>query len=125
MRLLYISLGWLFVLLGVIGIVTPILPTTPFLLLAAGCFARGSDRFHAWLTTHPKLGQPIRDWQEGGVIKRPAKIMATLLILVNAAFPLFIIQSIKPPTKIIVGLVVIGVLAFIWSRPSSATTGPA
>ena len=121
MRLLFVTLGWVFVLVGVIGIVTPLLPTTPFLLLATACFARGSDRFHVWLTTHPRLGQPIREWEEGGVIRRPAKVLATILILVNAAFPLFIIQTVKMPVKLVIGIAAIGVLAFIWSRPSQTS----
>lgn len=108
--------------IGVIGIVTPILPTTPFLLLAAGCFAKSSVRFHTWLMTHPKLSQPIIDWQTNGVIRRPAKILATTLIVVNASFPLFIIKAIPDHLRITVLVVISLVLVFIWTRPSLPAT---
>jgi hypothetical protein len=58
MKYIWIGLGWLFVLLGVAGIVLPLLPTTPYLLLAAICFSRGSQRMHDWLVNHPTLGPP-------------------------------------------------------------------
>jgi uncharacterized membrane protein YbaN (DUF454 family) len=122
LRPIYIALGWIFVAIGVIGIVTPILPTTPFLLLAAGCFAKSSVRFHTWLMTHPKLSQPIIDWQTNGVIRRPAKILATCLIVVNVSFPLFFIKTIPDHLKIIILIVISLVLLFIWTRPSSPAT---
>ncbi len=65
MRYLLLAIGWLSVALGVLGIFLPVLPTTPFLLLAAACFARSSPRFHHWLVHHPKLGPWIRDYLSG------------------------------------------------------------
>ena len=120
MRAIYVSLGCLFVLIGAIGIVTPLLPTTPFLLLAAACFARGSDRFHHWLMTHPTLSKPIIDWQRYGVIRTPSKLLAGFFILLNLSFPLLIIKSISMPLKIVVGIVGVAVLVFIFTRPSKA-----
>ena len=64
-RYLLLAIGWLSVALGVIGIFLPVLPTTPFLLLAAACFVRSSRRFYIWLVTHPHLGPWIRDYLEG------------------------------------------------------------
>ncbi|KZY30665.1 MULTISPECIES: YbaN family protein [unclassified Oleiphilus] len=64
-KILIASLGWLCVILGVIGIFLPILPTTPFLLLAAWLFTHSSERFHRWLHEHPKLGPIISVWKSG------------------------------------------------------------
>lgn len=119
MRAVYASLGCLFVLIGAVGIVTPLLPTTPFLLLAAACFARGSDRFHHWLMTHPTLSKPVIDWQKNGVIRRPAKILATIFIGLNLTFPIFIVNSVTTSMKTTLIAVGLLVLAFIWTRPSS------
>ena len=76
MRVVYFCMGWVLVALGVIGAVTPLLPTTIFLIGAAGCFARSSPRLEAWLLDHPTFGKPLRDWRASGAISRPAKIMA-------------------------------------------------
>lgn len=119
MKILFFGFGLFFLMVGVIGVITPLLPTTPFLLIAAACFARSSETFHTWLMTHPKLSPPIHDWQKRGVIRRPAKILATALIVINAVFPLFIIQTLQTPVRIIVAIVMIAVLTFIWSRPDS------
>jgi uncharacterized protein len=76
MRVVYFCMGWVLVALGVIGAVTPLLPTTIFLIGAAGCFARSSPRLEAWLLNHPTFGKTLRDWRSDGAISRPAKMMA-------------------------------------------------
>jgi uncharacterized membrane protein YbaN (DUF454 family) len=76
MRVFYFCLGWVLVALGVLGAVTPLLPTTIFLIGAAGCFARSSPRLEAWLLDHPTFGKTLREWRAEGAISRPAKIMA-------------------------------------------------
>ncbi|NHN36224.1 DUF454 domain-containing protein [Pseudomaricurvus alcaniphilus] len=78
-RYFLISLGWFSVVLGVIGIFLPILPTTPFILLAAWCFARSSDRFHHWLRNHKRLGLIVRSWEDGQGI--PLKVRNRVLLL--------------------------------------------
>lgn len=121
MRIFYSGLGLVFLLIGIIGIITPLLPTTPFLLLAAACFAKGSHRFHQWLMTHPTLSKPIIDWQQNGVIRRPAKYLATLFIAINLAFPLFIIKTVSSPVKLTLVIIALMVLGFIWTRPSRSS----
>jgi len=76
LRWLLLGIGWLSVALGVIGIFLPILPTTPFLLLAAACFVRSSRRVYIWLVTHPRLGPWIRDYLDGEGIPFKAKAWA-------------------------------------------------
>jgi len=76
MRIVYFSLGWVMVALGVIGAVTPLLPTTIFLIIAAACFARSSPRLEAWLLDHPRFGKTLRDWRATGAISRTGKAMA-------------------------------------------------
>lgn len=76
MRSFWLLTGFLFLGLGLLGVVLPVLPTTPFLLLAAGCFAKSSPRLHGWLLSHPTFGPPIRNWQENGAISRQAKRLA-------------------------------------------------
>jgi len=76
MRWLWLGLAYLFLALGIIGVVLPGLPTTPFVLLAAYCAARGSKRLHAWLLSHRLFGPMIRDWQRSGAVSRKAKYWA-------------------------------------------------
>lgn len=75
-RYALLAVGWLSVALGVIGIFLPVLPTTPFLLLAAACFVRSSRRFYNWLVTHPRLGPWFRDYLEGNGVPLKGKIYA-------------------------------------------------
>lgn len=82
LKYLWIGLGWFFVVLGLIGIALPLLPTTPFLLLAAICFSKGSDNIYRWLINHPTLGPPIVNWREKRAITRRSKIVATLSMLI-------------------------------------------
>lgn len=78
-----ITVGWMSVVLGVLGIFLPLLPTTPFLLLAAACFVRSSPRFYNWLVQHPKLGKYIIHYLEGNGIPMRGKIMAITMIWVT------------------------------------------
>lgn len=76
LRSFWLMAGLLVLGLGLLGVVLPVLPTTPFLLLAAACFAKSSPRLHRWLLGHPVFGPPIRNWVENSAITRPAKRLA-------------------------------------------------
>lgn len=116
MRILWVTLGLTCVGLGIIGIAIPLLPTVPFMLLAAYCFARSSERLHNWLLSHPRFGPPIEDWQSRGAINPRVKRIST--VSVAAVFALSLVMGLRP---LILGIqaVVLGcVLIFIWTRPS-------
>ncbi|HEY94694.1 MAG TPA: DUF454 domain-containing protein [Dehalococcoidia bacterium] len=72
--------GTIFVILGIIGIFLPVLPTTPFLLLAAACYFRSSDRFYRWLTNNRILGSYIKNYLEGRGMPMKSKIITLLLL---------------------------------------------
>lgn len=116
MRLALLSLAWVMVGLGIAGIFLPLLPTTPFLLLAVWLFSRSSPRLAKWLMDHPWLGPPLRDWREEGTISRRAKISAILLMSLAL---LYLWVALEPPATVL--LVVAGIMltcgAFIVSRP--------
>jgi uncharacterized membrane protein YbaN (DUF454 family) len=117
-RNFYILLGWQCLGLGFVGIFLPILPTTPFVLLAAFCFSRGSDNLYQWLLRQKSFGPLIHYWCQHGVIRRHVKWTATLLITLLMSYPVFF----SPLAWFIkVGLALIGlcVIGFICSRPSS------
>lgn len=80
MKGLLVACGTLSVALGVIGIFLPLLPTTVFLLLAAACYARSSDRFYLWLVNHRWLGRYIRNHYEGRGMKRRDKVITVVVL---------------------------------------------
>lgn len=71
-----LALGWIAIALALVGLVVPVFPTVPFLLVALWAFARSSQRFHDWIYDHPRLGPPLRDWRDYRAISLPAKIFA-------------------------------------------------
>ncbi|MNQ16014.1 Inner membrane protein YbaN [compost metagenome] len=91
LRMVLLIIGWLSVVLGVIGIFVPVLPTTPFLLLAAACFVRSSRRFYLWLVEHPRLGPWIRDYLEGQGIPLKGKVYALVLMWASISLSCFLV----------------------------------
>lgn len=91
-RYALLAVGWLSVVIGVIGIFVPVLPTTPFLLLAAACFARSSKRFYRWLVEHPRLGPWIRDYLDGNGIPLKGKVYAISLMWTSIALSCYLVQ---------------------------------
>ncbi|MGL4420409.1 MAG: YbaN family protein [Gemmataceae bacterium] len=89
-RYLYIAAGLFFVGVGILGALLPVLPTTPWLLLASFCFARSSPRLHAWLRTTPYFGKLIQDWEtHRGVRPRVKASAITIVVLVVGSTVLF------------------------------------
>ena len=116
MKVIWAVLGLLCIALAMVGVVLPLLPTVPFLLLAAFFFARSSERLHNWLLSHPTLGPPIEDWQARGAINPKAKRIATLSIVV--VFGISLAIGLKSTILLIQAIVLGCVLIFIWSRPN-------
>ncbi len=116
MRYLWALLGLLCVALGLIGIVLPLLPTVPFMLLAAFFFARSSERLHHWLITHPTFGPPIVDWQERGAIQPRVKWISTVSIA--AVYAISLALGLKLWLLLLQAAILSLVLLFIWSRPN-------
>jgi uncharacterized membrane protein YbaN (DUF454 family) len=110
-----LALAGLFLLLGVIGLFLPVMPTVPFLLVAAWAAARCSPALDAWLHNHPRFGQQLCDWRDGGVVPRRAKVIATAMMSCSAVF-----MTIFVPQKWAVGIVVAimaAVAIWLWRRP--------
>ena len=116
MRFVWAGLGIVCVGLGLIGVVLPILPTVPFMLLAAFFFARSSERLHNWLVTHPTFGPPIVDWQTSGAIRPRVKRIATVSIAVVYAISLLL--GLKLWLLLLQAAILSAVLIFIWTRPN-------
>lgn len=117
MRIVYLCLGCLMVATGVVGAFLPVLPTTPFLLLALWCFSKSSPRLEAWLLNHPRFGKSLRNWREHGAIPRRAKIAAVSLMTMSYLFYLVILAPLALHA-LIVAVVMIGAGTFVVTRPS-------
>lgn len=117
-KILFATCGWFFLVIGIIGIVVPLLPTTPFLILASLCFARSSEKFHIWLVTHKTFGPPIRDWNERKAIAVRYKILATAMLALSSY--LVLTNSRIPEVGIWSYFIFIAaLLTFIWTRNSN------
>jgi len=115
-RILFFVLAWIFLGLGFVGIFLPLLPTTPFCLLAAFLFSKSSEKYHQWLLGLKRIGPLIKDWEEKMAIRLSAKIYSTIMIV--ALFSSYNYFSSNPfELKIAVNFIGACVLAFIWTRP--------
>lgn len=115
MRVVWILSGGLALALGLAGIVLPLLPTTPFVLLAAFCFARSSPRLHGWLLAHRTFGPIIHNWSEHRAIPPRAKRAAILAML--AALGLSLALGLRWEILALQAAVLIVMGTFILTRP--------
>ena len=118
-RLLWAIGGVVFVAIGTIGVILPLLPTTPFLLLAAYCFARSSPKLHDWLLNHRSFGPLISNWDRYGSIDRRSKCIAMIVILMT----LGISVAIDVPSWALASQIVVLVIVstFILTRPETTS----
>lgn len=111
---LWLVVAYLSLAIGLVGVFLPLLPTTPFVLLAALCAARGSPRLHRWLLRHRLFGPMIRDWEADGAVSRRAKTVASSAMVVAVAIMLWV----APLVLALLAAAVIGSVAiWLWRRP--------
>jgi uncharacterized membrane protein YbaN (DUF454 family) len=112
-KLMLMIAGWLSLVLGLIGVILPLLPTTPFVLLSAYCFSRSSTRLHRWLTSHPWFGPPILQWQQTRTVNRHIKARALYLILITFTISLIVtpLPLIGKAALVLLALVLMGFVA--------------
>lgn len=114
-RWAWCALAYLSLVVGIVGIFVPGLPTTVFVLIAAWAATRGSQRLHDWLLGHPRFGPSIRNWREHGAVSGHGKRMATLTMAVCAAITLWCVPVLWVKAVSIGSMTV--VCAWLWTRP--------
>jgi uncharacterized membrane protein YbaN (DUF454 family) len=117
-KIVLMTLGALCVLLGFIGIFTPLLPTTPFILLAAFFFSKSSDRFHSWLLAHRLFGSMIENWRRNQSIPFKAKVFSISMLSVSGTF-VAMTSVVSLTVKVIMAVVLVACAVFIATRPNS------
>ncbi|WP_088330948.1 YbaN family protein [Lacimicrobium sp. SS2-24] len=121
-RLHWKILAGLSLLLGLIGIPLPGLPTVPFVLLAAWSGSKGWPQLEDWLLTHPRFGDDIASWRRFGVVSRRAKVMASLMMLLSLGLLWF--SGSPMYLKAGVSLILMGVALWLWRRPEKVPAHP-
>ncbi|ACG71796.1 protein of unknown function DUF454 [Anaeromyxobacter sp. K] len=116
-RLLLLALGWTAFALGAIGLLLPIVPTTPFMLVALWAFSASSERFHRWLYTHRLFGPPLQKWQRDRAIPAWVKALALGSMTLSLAWLAF---AVRPPRYVLLAAaaLVAGGAAFVLRIPS-------
>ena len=117
-RWVFLALGWGFFALGVVGVVLPVVPTTPFMLLALWAFSRSSRRFHDWLYTHRVLGPPLQRWQRERAVPAWAKAVALVSMAASTGYVALVV---RPPWYglLATGTIVAAGLVYIVRLPTS------
>ncbi|MDH5391671.1 MAG: YbaN family protein [Gammaproteobacteria bacterium] len=117
MNLMYFFLGWFFFATGAVGTVLPVLPTTPFMLLALWCFSKSSKRFHNWLYQHPFFGPALQQWSENRVIPFSAKLMSVTMMTASFIYLAFFRELALVFLLPVASIMLYGIW-FILSKPS-------
>jgi uncharacterized membrane protein YbaN (DUF454 family) len=114
-RALWMAAGGLSLAMGLVGVVLPLLPTTPLVLLAAFCFSRGSERCERWIVEHPQLGPLVRDWRETRAVPLRAKQLGIGMMAIGATWAAF---SVPAPWNWMPAAVCTPVGVWLWRLPT-------
>jgi uncharacterized membrane protein YbaN (DUF454 family) len=118
-RWLLQALAVVCLVLALVGLVLPVLPTVPFLVVAAWAAARSSPRLHRWLLEHPRFGPYLRDWAGAGVVPRRAKWFCTAMMAGSAvSMPVFIPAQWLPLVALAIACMA-AILVWLWRRPET------
>ncbi len=123
MKALLTLLGCCFIALACAGIFLPVLPTTPFVLLAAACFAKSSPRFHRWLKSNRHFGPILHNWQTNRSMPKRAKLMALTTIVASGAISIYLISQLL--IKLLVASILLIPIFIILRLPNSEDLIPA
>lgn len=116
-RAVLLVVGTVSLALGVVGIVLPVLPTTPFLLVAAACYARASTRLYAWLLGQRSLGPVISEWRRSRSFPAGVKVRALAAVVVTFAISILLIDS--PVIRVILVAIAVILLVFLYRIPTA------
>jgi uncharacterized membrane protein YbaN (DUF454 family) len=121
-RALWLAAGAASLLTGIVGIFLPVLPTTPFVLLAAFCFSRGCLRCERWMLEHPRFGPMVRDWRSNRAVPLRAKQFASVMMVIGSAWSAWLL-----PARFawIPAAVCALVAAWLWRLPTAPARRPA
>jgi uncharacterized membrane protein YbaN (DUF454 family) len=117
-RALWVGAGFLSLIVGLVGVALPVLPTVPFVLLAAYCFSRGSERFERWIVEHPRLGPPVRQWREHRAVPLRAKQFATVMMAGGSAVAWWLVPG-PGPWRWLPAVVCTLVAIWLWRLPTA------
>ena len=115
-RIVFVALGTLFVALGILGAFLPVLPTTPFLLLAAACYARGSTRFYNALLDNRAFGPLIREWRRHHSV--PFRVKVTAIALMSVTLTVSILTLDHPWLQGLLAALGVALVVYLWRIPS-------
>ena len=121
-RRLYLALGVLSAVMGAAGVVLPLVPTTPFLLVSVWAFSRSSPRFQRYIETHPRFGPPLAAWRERRAIPRRAKALAAVALAASWGVTAAMVGGVLVPAVSGAALGAVGL--WILTRPTDRVSAP-